>query len=98
MADTKPHVNKQHSTAASKTFAKGEAKEPATGRTEELSTDKFCSAKPTVHWVSDGWTCMSWEGADGQPGGDTVTNGQSAMFFDETGHMVVSTGVPGQSG
>lgn len=98
MADTKPHVNKQHSTAASKTFASGAAKEPATGRTEELSTDKFCSSKPTVHWVSDGWTCMSWEGADGQPGGYTVTNGQSAMFFDETGNMVFSTGVPGQSG
>ena len=74
------------------------AAEPASGRKEEVSTEQFCSAKPTVHWVSDGWTCMSWEGADGQPGGFTVTNGQSAMFFDETGNMVFSTGVPGQSG
>ena len=74
------------------------AAEPASGRKEEVSTEQFCSAKPTVHWVSDGWTCMSWEGGDGQPGGYTVTNGQSAMFFDETGNMVFSTGVPGQSG
>ena len=74
------------------------AAEPASGRKEEVSTEQFCSAKPTVHWVSDGWTCMSWAGADGQPGGFTVTNGQSAMFFDETGNMVFSTGVPGQSG
>ena len=73
-------------------------KEPAGGRTSAVSEGQFCSAKPTVHWVSDGWTCMSWEGADGQPGGFTVTNGQSAMFFDETGNMVFSTGVPGQSG
>lgn len=72
--------------------------EPASGRKSEVSEDQFCSAKPTVHWVSDGWTCMSWEGADGQPGGYTVTNGQSAMFFDENGNMTFSTGVPGQSG
>ena len=74
------------------------AAEPASGRKEEVSTEQFCSAKPTVHWVSDGWTCMSWEGADGQPGGYTVTNGQSAMFFDENGNMTFSTGVPGQAG
>ena len=74
------------------------AAEPTSGRKEEVSTEQFCSAKPTVHWVSDGWTCMSWEGADGQPGGYTVTNGQSAMFFDENGNMTFSTGVPGQSG
>lgn len=74
------------------------AAEPTSGRKKEVSTEKFCSEKPTVHWVSDGWTCMSWEGSEGQPGGYTVTNGQSAMFFDETGNMVFSTGVPGQSG
>ena len=74
------------------------AAEPASGRTEEVSTEQFCSAKPTVHCVSDVWKCMSWEGAAGQPGGFPVTNGQSAMFFDETGNMVFSTGVPGQSG
>ena len=92
--DTKRHGNNLHPSDKS-----GQPhKEPASGRTEELSTEKFCSTKPTVHWVSDGWTCMSWEGADGQPGGYTVTNGQSAMFFDETGNMVFSTGVPGQSG
>ena len=92
--DTKRHGNNLHPSDKS-----GQPhKEPASGRKEELSTEKFCSTKPTVHWVSDGWTCMSWEGGDGQPGGYTVTNGQSAMFFDETGNMVFSTGVPGQSG
>ena len=92
--DTKRHGNNLHPSDKS-----GQPhKEPASGRTEELSTEKFCSTKPTVHWVSDGWTCMSWEGADGQPGGYTVTNGQSAMFFDENGNMTFSTGVPGQSG
>jgi hypothetical protein len=74
------------------------AKEPASGRNPKAGEGQFCSAKPTVHWVSDGWTCMSWEGADGQPGGYTVTNGQSAMFFDENGNMTFSTGVPGQAG
>ena len=92
--DTKRHGNNLHPSDKS-----GQPhKEPASGRKEELSTEKFCSTTPTVHWVSDGWTCMSWEGGDGQPGGYTVTNGQSAMFFDETGNMVFSTGVPGQSG
>ena len=85
--------------AKSSTLAKeGGAVEPNSGRKEELSTKQFCSTKPTVHWVSNGWTCMDWEGADGQPGGYVVTNGQSAMFFDETGNMTFSTGVPGQSG
>lgn len=84
--------------AAGQDFKKNGPAEPASGRTEDLSTKQFCSTKPTVHWVSDGWTCMSWEGADGQPGGYVVTNGQSAMFFDETGNMTFSTGVPGQSG
>jgi hypothetical protein len=85
--------------AKSSTLAKeGGAAEPNSGRKEELSTKQFCSTKPTVHWVSNGWTCMDWEGADGQPGGYVVTNGQSAMFFDETGNMTFSTGVPGQSG
>lgn len=72
--------------------------EPASGRKQELDTKQFCSEKPTVHWVSNGWTCMDWKGADGQPGGYVVTNGQSAMFFDETGNMTFSTGVPGQAG
>lgn len=75
------------------------AAEPTSGRKDgELSTKQFCSSKPTVHWVSNGWTCMDWEGEDSQPGGYVVTNGQSAMFFDETGNMTFSTGVPGQSG
>lgn len=85
--------------AKSSTLAKQDgAAEPNSGRKEELSTKQFCSTKPTVHWVSNGWTCMDWEGSDGQPGGYVVTNGQSAMFFDETGNMTFSTGVPGQSG
>ena len=83
---------------AAQTARKNGVSEPASGRDPELSTKQFCSTKPTVHWVSDGWTCMSWEGADGQPGGYVVTNGQSAMFFDETGNMTFSTGIPGQSG
>ena len=78
--------------------SKAPAKEPDSGRNDKAGEGEFCSAKPTVHWVSDGWTCMSWEGADGQPGGYTVTNGQSAMFFDENGNMTFSTGVPGQAG
>ena len=55
-------------------------------------------AKFTVHSVHDGWTTLSWEGKNGEPGGYAVTNGQSAMFFDETGNMVMSSGVPGDSG
>ena len=77
----------------------GGAAEPTSGRkNESLDTEQFCTAKPTVHWVSNGWTCMDWEGSDGQPGGYVVTNGQSAMFFDETGNMTFSTGIPGQAG
>jgi len=86
------------SAKSSQVAAEGGAAEPSSGRKAELSTKQFCSTKPTVHWVSNGWTCMDWEGADGQPGGYVVTNGQSAMFFDETGNMTFSTGVPGQSG
>ena len=52
----------------------------------------------TVHSVTDGWYTLSWEGKNGEPGGYAVTNGQSAMFFDETGNMVMSSGVPGDSG
>jgi len=94
MSDTKANTDKLHPGASS-----GQpAAEPASGRKDTVSDDAFCNGKPTVHWVSDGWTCMSWRGADGQPGGYTVTNGQSAMFFDENGNMTFSTGVPGQAG
>ena len=85
------------SAKTSEVRSKGAA-EPASGRKQELSTKQFCTVKPTVHWVADGWTCMSWEGSDGQPGGYVVTNGNSAMFFDETGNMTLSTGKPAQSG
>ena len=99
-ANTHNKTDTVKKTSKSSTLAKeGGAAEPTSGRKEdELSTKQFCSSKPTVHWVSNGWTCMDWEGADGQPGGYVVTNGQSAMFFDETGNMTFSTGVPGQSG
>ena len=67
----------------------GGAAEPTSGRkNESLDTEQFCTAKPTVHWVSNGWTCMDWEGSDGQPGGYVVTNGQSAMFFDDRQHDI----------
>ena len=86
--------------AKSSTLGKQDgAAEPTSGRKDgELSTEQFCTEKPAVHWVSNGWTCMDWAGSDGQPGGYVVTNGQSAMFFDETGNMTFSTGVPGQAG
>ena len=83
MSDTKANTDKLHQGSSS-----GQpAAEPASGRNPDVSEDAFCNGKPTVHWVSDGWTCMSWRGDDGQPGGYTVTNGQSAMFFDENGNM-----------
>ena len=94
MSDTKSNTDNLHQGSTS-----GQpAAEPAGGRKASVSEDAFCNGKPTVHWVSDGWTCMSWRGDDGQPGGYTVTNGQSAMFFDENGNMTFSTGVPGQAG
>ncbi len=70
--------------------------EPTSGR-KEGGEGQFCEAKPTVHWVSDGWTCLTYKNADGS-GAYTVTNGQSALFFDETGNMVLSTGKPAGSG
>ena len=55
-------------------------------------------AKYTVIGIHNGWYQFVWEGPNGEPGGYVVTNGQSSMFFDETGNMVMSTGVPGDSG
>lgn len=85
------------SAGAAGVAAEGGAAEPK-ARKDKADTGQFCAVKPTVHWVSNGWTCMDWEGDDNTPGGYTVTNGQSALFFDETGNMVFTTGLPSQAG
>ena len=92
------NTDKQKSSAGSAgVAAEGGAAEPKK-RKDTADTEQFCLAKPTVHWVSNGWTCMDWEGDDNTPGGYTVTNGQSALFFDETGNMVFTTGLPPNAG
>lgn len=85
------------SAGAAGVAAEGGAAEPK-ARKDKADSGQFCAVKPTVHWVSNGWTCMDWEGDDNTPGGYTVTNGQSALFFDETGNMVFTTGLPSQAG
>ena len=70
--------------------------EPASGRKEQ-DEGKFIKTCPTAAH-QDGWTIMTWKGENGGPGGYALTNGVSALLFDENGNCKTSTGKPGDTG
>ena len=70
--------------------------EPASGRKEQ-DEGKFIKTCPTAV-TQDGWTIMTWKGENGGPGGYALTNGVSALLFDENGNVKTSTGKPGDTG
>mgnify|MGYP001285615433 CR=1 FL=1 len=69
--------------------------EPASGRKDD--DGKFIKTCPTMV-TQDGWTIMTWKGENGGPGGYALTNGVSALLFDENGNVKTSTGKPGDTG
>ena len=69
--------------------------EPASGRKDD--DGKFIKTCPTAV-TQDGWTIMTWRGENGGPGGYALTNGVSALLFDENGNCKTSTGKPGDTG
>ena len=69
--------------------------EPASGRKDD--DGKFIKTCPTAV-TQDGWTIMTWRGENGGPGGYALTNGVSALLFDENGNVKTSTGKPGDTG
>ncbi len=70
--------------------------EPTSGRKEQ-DEGKFINTCPTAV-TQDGWTIMTWKGENGGPGGYALTNGVSALLFDENGNIKTSTGKPGDTG
>ena len=71
------------------------AAEPTSGRKDD--DGKFIKTCPTMV-TQDGWTIMTWKGENGGPGGYALTNGVSALLFDENGNVKTSTGKPGDTG
>ena len=69
--------------------------EPKSGRKDD--DGKFIKTCPTAV-TQDGWTIMTWRGENGGPGGYALTNGVSALLFDENGNCKTSTGKPGDTG
>ena len=69
--------------------------EPASGRKDD--DGKFIKTCPTAV-TQDGWTIMTWRGENNGPGGYALTNGVSALLFDENGNIKTSTGKPGDTG
>jgi len=69
--------------------------EPKSGRKDD--DGKFIKTCPTAV-TQDGWTIMTWRGENGGPGGYALTNGVSALLFDENGNVKTSTGKPGDTG